>query len=1544
MKASDTNIKAPNKRTNDISPKGILESLSALNIQPNSGLLVYTGDGEIVSANDLFWKMLRCDEKACATTDDIWKYSLLDQKFIGSLEEKWKSLNKTAGKKKNFNFSAIPPNTAKKKKFNGFDINIIYSDKYRAAGFTEIHTADSDDNTNGRLANLIESLHGAIPTGVMAFDDFGRLIYVNPAFCTMVGYSQKELLGKKPPYIFWSPEAMHEIISAHQNIAAGKSDTNVFELIFSKKSGERMNVQVFVSTLDSDEDTRISVCSIIDITERKILTRKLRESEYLYRSIAENMNDVVWLYDLKKDNYTYISPSIKNLLGYEASELLDKNITYTLPQSNHREIRELLAGDFNAIKQNPGYQKTRYYTAEQILRNGNRIFTEIKLQYIVDKSGNALQILGVSRDITEKIKLENKLSVSERISKEAQRITEIGFWEYDIARDSLHWSDEVFRIYDVDPRQFPGSYNSFLNFVHPDDRDTVNAAYVNSLKEQKPYSIDHRLLMPDGKIKWVREAGENIFDEEGKPVRTIGSVQNITEKKLTENQLLFTQHVVEHSSEATFWIKSDSSFFYVNNSACNELRYSFSELCSLSVLDIDPTFTEDQWDLLWEKARISRVYTLETLYRRKDGTVYPVEVRANFVDYAGESFICAYVSNITKRKEYEKKLQDNESKFRGLFQSSVDGIAIANEHGNFIDANSAFLRLAGYNREELLAMNFAAIHPDESLNFVSSEFRKLFDGVKQYSSEIPVKKKNGEVVFVSVTTFSILWDEERCVVGIFTDVSELKRLNESLEKSVLRYKRAMEADQAGIFELNLYTGKLTASQSFYTVFDVNATDGEIDSSEINRLIVEEDAVLFEKTISECRNGNRDSYSIEYRIRKNDGVSWISGRGKVFEKDEEGKGTYLIGTVEDITALKVAREKLVEEKERLERISDALPGAIMKFKLKPDGALSIPYTSARVEDVYGLPAEEIMSDFNNFSKRINDADLFNLFEKVILSAQTLQPWVAVYRYNNPKKGLVWIEAKSIPFRDEANNVVWYGYADDVNDRKKSDFQIQQLQERFSIAFHSSPAALVITRKEDGKIIDVNDAFCVVTEYSRDEVLGLTSMELNLFQSPEDWENMLSGLSENASLKNLEQTILTRSRKTRHILISAESIELDNTRCLLSFFFDITDRKEMDDALRESESRYRLISENVSDVIWTMKSGANRFNYISPSVKKLLGYSPEEVMSKPLSQIMTPESLKQFNEYLSIRFKNFLASPQTGKYFVDQLDQPTKWGDIVHTEVSSTFTMNKEGEVEIIGVTRDITERKLAEEKIRQLNSELEQKVRERTSELQRSNQELESFAYSVSHDLRAPLRAIDGFSVILQEEYINKLDPDAQAYFGRIRSNIGRMGQMIEDLLRLSRIMRSEISYTSFDIAAIAGGILHRFAEAEPERKVEILLPPTTVIKADKNLIGHLLENLLSNAWKFTSKCTDAKIEFGMEGIGPETVFFVKDNGAGFDMNYANKLFGVFQRLHSPNEFPGIGIGLALVQRIVNRHGGKIWAEGEVNKGAVFNFTLPLSNV
>jgi len=377
-------------------------------------------------------------------------------------------------------------------------------------------------------------------------------------------------------------------------------------------------------------------------------------------------------------------------------------------------------------------------------------------------------------------------------------------------------------------------------------------------------------------------------------------------------------------------------------------------------------------------------------------------------------------------------------------------------------------------------------------------------------------------------------------------------------------------------------------------------------------------------------------------------------------------------------------------------------------------------------------------------------------------------------------------------------------------------------------------------------------------------------------------------------------------------------------------EIAQRKRIEEVLRDSEERYRLLFEANPHPMWVYDTDTLAFLAVNGAAIRHYGYSREEFLAMTIKDIRPAEDIPLLMDNVS---KVSAGLDKAGIWRHRKKD-----GAIIFVEIISHNLIFGGKRAELV-LANDITERRQVEEALRRAHEELELRVRERTAQLEVANEELEAFSYSVSHDLRAPLRGIDGFSQALLEDYADKLDEDGKDYLHRVRAASQRMALLIDDLLDLSRITRSQMHREIVDLSAIARTIAAELSKTQPERQVEFCIAEGIVANADARLLRIVLENLLGNAWKFTQKQPQAKIEFGAVEQGDKPVYFVRDNGAGFDMAYSDKLFGAFQRLHTTAEFPGSGIGLATVQRVIHRHGGQVWAEGAVGQGATFYFTL-----
>ena len=495
------------------------------------------------------------------------------------------------------------------------------------------------------------------------------------------------------------------------------------------------------------------------------------------------------------------------------------------------------------------------------------------------------------------------------------------------------------------------------------------------------------------------------------------------------------------------------------------------------------------------------------------------------------------------------------------------------------------------------------------------------------------------------------------------------------------------------------------------------------------------------------------------------------------------------------------------------------------------------------------------------------------------------------------------------------------------RRRAEEALLHTNERLSALIQASPVA-IITLDQQGVVTSWNPAAEKIFGWTEEEVLGRWPPYVTESQG-EDYRALIEEASHGAGFTDLE---LSRQRKDgSQVDVSISTARLHDSsgsvKEVLAIVADVTMQKQSERALRDSEARLRLLISQMPMILWTVGPDL-KITSATGAGLSARSDPPDGLVGKSLTDLYRGDP--QEEEVLWAH--RHALDGHSASYEIATRNGTAQ----AHVEPF----MNMEGEISgAIGVALDITERKAAEDEIRRLTDSLERRVQERTAELGAANRELEAFAYSVSHDLRAPLRGIDGFSRVIIDEYGDRLDDEGRQFLTRICAASQRMGELIDDLLSLSRVTRLEMSRVTVDLSDMACAILRDLQSKTPDRVAELMIEEGLMVEGDPRLLRVAMENLIVNAWKFTGKRAVSRIEFGRTEYEGEQVYYIRDNGAGFDMAYVHKLFGAFQRLHAPADFEGTGIGLATVNRVVQRHGGRIWADAAVDQGATFYFTL-----
>lgn len=510
-----------------------------------------------------------------------------------------------------------------------------------------------------------------------------------------------------------------------------------------------------------------------------------------------------------------------------------------------------------------------------------------------------------------------------------------------------------------------------------------------------------------------------------------------------------------------------------------------------------------------------------------------------------------------------------------------------------------------------------------------------------------------------------------------------------------------------------------------------------------------------------------------------------------------------------------------------------------------------------------------------------------------------------------------------------------------ERKRAGETLQQNEKHFRALVEHSADGIALLRA-DGTLIYAGPTSARLTGYTTKERIGKNGFG---FVHPDDLPVVRATFARVVDNPGTSETAVFRSIRKDGVqwwteATAANKLNQPDVQAIVVNFRDVTERKQAEELLRTEHALAQQYFE-VAAVLMVALNPRGKIMQINRKGCDLLEYTEDELVGRIWFETCVPARLR--DEVRSV-FDESLAGR---KELVETFEHAvvTKSGEEKLVRWHNTLIRDASGNV--VGTLcsgDDITTRKRAEDAIRHLNAELENRVAERTEQLQAANRELEAFSYSVSHDLRAPLRAIEGYSRILLEDYADKLDAEGIRLSNAVRANAQKMDQLITDLLALSRATRAELKRTTIDMTAMACAVYHELAPIETRSPITFSFEPLPEARCDSALTRLVWINLISNAIKFTQPRTERRIEIGGYTQDNQNIYYVRDNGVGFNPGYARKLFGVFQRLHKAEEFEGTGVGLAIVQRIVHRHGGKTWAEGRLGQGATFYFSIPRSEI
>jgi PAS domain S-box-containing protein len=847
----------------------------------------------------------------------------------------------------------------------------------------------------------------------------------------------------------------------------------------------------------------------------------------------------------------------------------------------------------------------------------------------------------------------------------------------------------------------------------------------------------------------------------------------------------------------------------------------------------------------------------------------------------------------------------------------------------FLEVNRAAVALYGFARAEFLSMTTFDLRPPQDLE----SYRAYLAGRDPHGTTVkrPTRhrRRDGSLIEVETTAYPFLHEGRLARLVLINDVTDRKRAEDELRASEERYRVLFEAVPHPILVRDNVTLRILAvNQAAVDAYGYTreefarlSTLDLLDPREHERYLAD----LRRQQIDEVTTAQRRHVTRDGRIIDAD----VSSRPFVF-----GGRPARLSLITDVTETRRAERALRESEARLSAIFQGEPECVKVVsaagdlvEMNPAGLAMLEVASveeARRIGLAGFVAEK-------------DRPAFLALHARVMSGQEGELEFEATGLKGTRRRL---ETRAVPLRDASGRVTaLLGITRDVTERRRMEDALRESEERFRAAFEQAAVGMAIRDVDPRRPrwLRVNQKLCDILGYSREELLQLTSVDIT---PPEDRE---LAVDYNEQLLRGELTSYTREkryvRKDGRVIwanISLSAVRGADGRPthVISVIEDITGRREAAAAEERERELLRTVIDNVPHHIH-VKDREGRYLLVNAADLRWRGVGDaREVLGRSTMEFYPPDVARR---YLALDQEVF----RTGRPIVD-LEQflDNGRGERGWFLTSKLPLLDREGRPEaVVTINRDITELRARAEEAQRFNVELERRVAERTRQLEAANRELESFAYSVSHDLRAPLRSVEGFSQALMEDCAERLDETGRDYLRRVRGAARRMSELIDDLLMLSRMTQADMRSETVDLSALAAEIVQELRGQHPRRRVEVAIAPGIAARGDAGLLRVALHNLLANAWKFSSGRDDALVEFGAAEREGRTVHFVRDNGVGFDMRYAERLFGAFQRLHAEHEFPGTGVGLATVRRIVRRHGGEVWAESAPGRGATFFFTL-----
>lgn len=1206
------------------------------------------------------------------------------------------------------------------------------------------------------------------------------------------------------------------------------------------------------------------------------------------------------------------------LFGYHSEELEGKNAEVIVPGlMNNEQVNAFISPTKN--------KKGLRLNVDALKKDGTSFPAEITLSPLVTEKGNF--IAASFRDITKRKKQTDKLLKAEKnFELLVKSVSDYAIFLIDTEGKVASWNSGAEKIKGYRAEEVIGKP---IGIFYTEEDINTGIPKNNLLKalQHGHFETEGWRLRKDGSSFFANVVFTALYDEDGIHTGYAKVTKDITEKRKADLRIGYLATIAANIQDLVIATDNEFRITSWNHAAEKMLGWKPEEVIGKTTTEVlKIIYLDTTRQVILDEFEKKGFWQGEVIYHSKTGEPFHIHATVSYLkNHDGNiTGTLAIARNISKIKEAQSQL----SHLASIVEQSSEGIFSRGVDQRFISWNKGAEALFGYSREEVMGKTPLDLG---FLRFTREQIEKVQEEIIEkgfWQSEQTFYRKDGTDFFGSVTANLIRNNrgEVSSFYFIVKDISQRKQLEDALKKanevleqrveertrelasSEKRFRALIENSNDIIILLDAGFNFIYRSPSAYRIS--GWSNEEVMKGSITNNIHPDDIEYVKRTVEVLMANPGKPISISFRNKHKDGhYLWLEGTATNLLHDREVNAIVL--NTRDITERKEASEKLRASEVRFRSlIENSAEGIALT-----DEFTNIIYRSPGSEKITGIAPME------NSVNRTHPDDLEMIKGK--LDECKNNPGLPIHfqgRFMHAKGHYYWMEGTLTNLLHVKGVEAIVANYRDITLRKEAEEKIIASEEHYRMLVNQLADGLFISTAE-GKFTEVNIAGCKMMGYTLEEFRGMSIPQI----LPEYETRKLPAEIDRVMKEGITKFESGFRRKNGSIFIGEIITRALPDGRMQAIIRDITDRKEAEEALKKSERVYRTIASSIPGSVITLIDPDFRYLLIEGDMLEKLGYRKEALLGYLAKDVLDPVTY----EPLAAEFKRVLQ----GEMIIRENNR------MGYDTISRLIPLKDDNNrvYMIMTVTIDVTEMKKAQREITELNHHLEDKIALRTEQLKKSNEELEAFSYSVSHDLRAPLRGIIGFATILEEDFADLMNEDAKRITGIIKANTQKMGALIDDLLTFSRMGRHELQKMTIDSNEMVNEIIGANSHRE---NIEWVVAELPKVEADINTIRQVWINLISNAVKYSSKNEHPRIEIGSQLEGDQIRFYVKDNGVGFDEKYKAKLFGVFQRLHSAGEFEGTGIGLAIVEKIVSKHGGTVRAEGKVNEGACFCFSLP----